>query len=65
MTFFFQESFQNIRNWLNEIDKFGGSHVAKMLVGNKSDLKHKREVTYEMAQVYMLNYVICPYFIAK
>lgn len=44
------ESFQNVRGWLNEIDKYGGVHVAKLLVGNKADLTNKRVVTFEMAQ---------------
>ncbi|XP_045171332.2 uncharacterized protein LOC123533652 [Mercenaria mercenaria] len=44
------ESFQNLRGWFKEIDKYGGHHVAKLLVGNKSDMKAKRVVTYEMAQ---------------
>lgn len=43
------ESFHNIKTWLDEIDRFGGGHVAKLLVGNKSDLKSKRVVTYEAA----------------
>ena len=40
-----------MKTWLNEIDKYGGGHVAKLLVGNKSDLKSKRVVPYETALV--------------
>ena len=47
-----QESFHHIKQWMGEIDKFGGGHVAKMLVGNKSDLKNKRVVSTDMAQVW-------------
>ncbi|XP_052274910.1 uncharacterized protein LOC127874563 isoform X1 [Dreissena polymorpha] len=46
------ESFHHIKQWMGEIDKFGGGHVAKMLVGNKSDLKNKRVVSTDMAQNY-------------
>lgn len=44
------ESFQNLSGWFKEIDKYGGNRVAKLLVGNKSDMKDKRVVSYEMAQ---------------
>ena len=40
-----------MKSWLSEIDKYGGGHVAKLLVGNKSDLTNKRVVPYETALV--------------
>merc|ERR1712083_1266763 len=36
------ESFNNVRQWLFEIDRFASEHVNKLLVGNKSDLDQKR-----------------------
>jgi len=43
------ESFNNVRQWLFEIDRFASEHVNKLLVGNKSDLVNKRVVTKETA----------------
>jgi GTPase SAR1 family protein len=36
--------------WLGEIDKYGTRSVAKLLVGNKSDLVGQREVTRQEAE---------------
>lgn len=44
------ESFNNLNNWLQEIDKFGTNGVTKLIVGNKNDLTDKKQVTLEMAQ---------------
>ena len=38
-----QESFNNVKEWLQEIDNYAGE---KLLVGNKCDLTNKREVDY-------------------
>lgn len=44
------ESFRNVAQWLHEIDKYASSGVNKLLVGNKSDLTAKRQVTFEEAK---------------
>jgi len=44
------ESFQNVTQWLHEIDRYASNGVNKLLVGNKSDLNAKRQVTYEQAK---------------
>merc|ERR1712083_782831 len=44
------ESFNNVRQWLFEIDRLASEHVNKLLVGNKSDLVNKRVVTTETAK---------------
>jgi len=44
------ESFNNVRQWLFEIDRFASEQVNKLLVGNKSDLVNKRVVTTETAK---------------
>jgi len=44
------ESFQNVTAWLHEIDRYASAGVNKLLVGNKSDLAAKRQVTYEQAK---------------
>ena len=44
------ESYQNIPAWLNDINRYASDNVSKILVGNKSDLKHKREIPDEDAK---------------
>lgn len=46
-----QESFNNVKQWLNEIDRYANENVNKLLVGNKSDLTSKRVVDYQTAKV--------------
>ncbi|CAO2170338.1 unnamed protein product, partial [Urochloa humidicola] len=42
-----QESFNNVKQWLNEIDRYASENVNKLLVGNKCDLAESRVVSYE------------------
>merc|ERR1711964_629883 len=44
------ESFNNVRQWLFEIDRFASENVNKLLVGNKCDLVSKRIVEYDSAK---------------
>ena len=44
-----QDSFDSIKIWLAEIDRYASENVDKLLVGNKSDLEEKREVSFDMA----------------
>ena len=46
------ESFNNVKQWLNEIDRYANENVNKLLVGNKSDLTAKRAVDYETAKAF-------------
>ncbi|RRT63164.1 hypothetical protein B296_00041404, partial [Ensete ventricosum] len=46
-----QESFNNIKQWLNEIDRYASENVNKLLVGNKCDLTDSRVVSSETAKV--------------
>lgn len=46
-----QESFNNVKQWLNEIDRYASENVNKLLVGNKCDLTDKKVVSYETAKV--------------
>ena len=41
------ESFNNVKQWLHEIDRYASENVNKLLVGNKSDLASKRAVSFE------------------
>ena len=45
------DSFNNVKQWLNEIDRYASDNVNKLLVGNKCDLTANRAVTYETAKV--------------
>jgi hypothetical protein len=40
---------------MNEIKRYGSDKACKILVGNKSDLSHKRVVDYAAAKVRMIN----------
>jgi len=44
------ESFNNVKQWLNEIDRYAVENVCKLLVGNKCDLVSKRQVDYDTAK---------------
>ena len=56
-----KESFRNLNNWLIEIEKNASKNVLKVLIGNKTDLEDKREITYnkgkEFADTYGLKFV--------
>lgn len=45
-----QESFNGVKMWLQEIDRYATSTVLKLLVGNKCDLEDKRVVEYDVAR---------------
>lgn len=44
------ESFNNVKQWLHEIDRYASENVNKLLVGNKSDLTSKRAVTFDQGK---------------
>jgi len=37
-----RDSFENVRNWIQEIEKYSKSNVCKVLVGNKCDQEQLR-----------------------
>jgi len=41
------DSFNNVKQWLNEIDRYASENVQKLLVGNKVDLVSKKIVDTE------------------
>ncbi|GMH25670.1 hypothetical protein Nepgr_027513 [Nepenthes gracilis] len=45
------ESFNNVKQWLNEIDRYANDSVCKLLVGNKCDLVENKVVDRETAKV--------------
>jgi len=48
------ESFNNIKQWLSEIDRYASDNVCKLLVGNKCDLVDSKVVDTEKAKVKIL-----------
>jgi len=44
------ESFENVRMWLKEIERYAAEYVEKLLIGNKSDLVPKKVVEYSIAK---------------
>jgi Ras-related protein Rab-1A len=45
------DSFNNVKQWLQEIDRYATEGVNKLLVGNKSDMTDKKVVEYTVAKV--------------
>ena len=46
------ESFNNVKQWLHEIDRYASDNVNKLLVGNKCDLVQKKAVEFQTAKEY-------------
>ncbi|KAL9050939.1 MAG: hypothetical protein Q9162_006324 [Coniocarpon cinnabarinum] len=44
------DSFNNVKQWLQEIDRYATEGVNKLLVGNKSDMTDKKAVEYDVAK---------------
>ncbi|KAJ3530890.1 hypothetical protein NM688_g7649 [Phlebia brevispora] len=44
------DTFTNVKQWLQEIDRYASEGVNKLLVGNKSDLTSKKVVEYSAAK---------------
>lgn len=70
-----QESFNNVKQWLEEIERYACESVNKLLVGNKCDLTTKKVVDHTTAMVscekdsifkdiflYFAHYPIFPFF---
>ncbi len=53
-----RKSFNNIHEWLEDIEKYAPSNVYKILVGNKIDLESKRKVSLEEGEVFSKIYKI-------
>ena len=45
-----QESFNNVSQWMREIDRYASENIRKLLVGNKCDLIDKKVVDYQTAK---------------
>jgi len=56
-----RDSFNHVRQWLGEVDKFAAEGVTRFLIGNKCDLSEQRAVSYEegqqLASTYQLKFL--------
>ncbi|CEF71143.1 Ras-related protein Rab-10 [Strongyloides ratti] len=56
-----RSTFENIRNWLSQIEEFAKDGCVVTLVGNKADLSGQRNVSSsegkELAKAYNINYI--------
>ena len=54
-----EASFNNVSNWMRQIDQNAAENVNRILIGNKSDVSsHERQVTFEQGQNLADNYGI-------
>ena len=53
-----RHSFENLKSWLIEIEKNAKKNVYKLIIGNKSDLEIKRQVTLEEGNDFSKSYDI-------
>ena len=55
-----EETFENVHNWLRQIDQNAGPNVVKVLIGNKCDNEDERQVSKQrgedMAKEFGLNF---------
>jgi len=47
-----KDTFYNVNKWLRELREHADMNISIILVGNKSDLYHMRQVTYQEASIY-------------
>jgi len=45
-----EQSFKDLENWQNEVEKHASTNVVRLLVGNKCDLDKDRRVTFEQGK---------------
>uniref|UniRef100_A0AAX7U456 small monomeric GTPase n=1 Tax=Astatotilapia calliptera TaxID=8154 RepID=A0AAX7U456_ASTCA len=53
-----EKSFENIKNWIRNIEEHASADVEKMVLGNKCDINDKRQVSKEMGEKLALEYGI-------
>jgi len=53
-----RESFNNVKQWMGEIDRYACENVNKLLVGNKSDLADEKTVDTNAAKAFADGYTI-------
>ncbi|MEQ2174668.1 Ras- protein Rab-8B, partial [Goodea atripinnis] len=53
-----EKSFDNIRNWIRNIEEHASADVEKMMLGNKCDMNDKRQVSKERGEKLAVDYGI-------
>ncbi|MEQ2262928.1 Ras- protein Rab-8B, partial [Xenotaenia resolanae] len=53
-----EKSFDNIRNWIRNIEEHASADVEKMMLGNKCDMNDKRQVSKERGEKLAIDYGI-------
>ena len=51
-----RESFEAVKNWMQEIDRYATENVNRILIGNKCDKETDRQVTFEEGQTIAKQY---------
>lgn len=51
-----EKSFDNIRNWIRNIEEHASSDVEKMIIGNKCDMNDRRKISKERGSALALEY---------
>jgi Ras-related protein Rab-1A len=46
-----RSSFDNVKKWLDDVERNASGTIVKLLVGNKSDMDNKRQVEHHVAKV--------------
>ena len=50
------ESFEHVKRWVEDINKYAKENVLKFLLGNKSDLIEKRQINYADGRLFASKY---------
>lgn len=59
-----EKSFDNIKNWVRNIEEHASSDVDRMIIGNKCDAEEKRQVSRERGeQVCYIHWIVFSKFI--
>ncbi|XP_011795827.1 PREDICTED: ras-related protein Rab-8B isoform X3 [Colobus angolensis palliatus] len=53
-----EKSFDNIKNWIRNIEEHASSDVERMILGNKCDMNDKRQVSKERGEKLAIDYGI-------
>ncbi|CAF1522033.1 unnamed protein product [Adineta ricciae] len=53
-----EKSFDNIKNWIRNIEEHASAEVERMLIGNKCDMQDKRQVSREKGEHLAMEYGI-------